>query len=191
MADGCRSPTREAGSITRALNPSSVLTLHKVNQFRALRVAEVMNEFRTLQHQISQTYANPDPDEYYEIGYDVLRQCRSDAQALLSTHFDTGSLHVPGSPEEEEKQQLQQYVSHVEFFLSSKPLTIYSILLDASARRLQAQKIYLKAVAATRWVSTRATILQGQKPHAGHMGALQQAEINLRAVGNPASFAGR
>ena len=58
-------------------------------------------------------------------------------------------------------------------------------MLDASARRFRVQKIYLRAVAAMRWINTRRQILQGQKPHAGHTAALQQAENALRAVGAP------
>lgn len=57
-----------------------------------------------------------------------------------------------------------------------------SILLDASARRFRVQKIYLRAVAAVRWVNNHNSILRGQKPNASHTAALQQAENALRAV---------
>ena len=56
------------------------------------------------------------------------------------------------------------------------------ILIDASARRFRAQKIYLRAVAAMRWVQARNQILQGQQPHAGHAAALQRVENALAAV---------
>ena len=147
-----------------------------------MRIAEVMEDFRILQLQISQFDANPTPEEYYEIGYEVLRQCRSEAHSILTTHFESGSLHIPGSPGEREKQQLQQYGLNTGPVSLLEMLTICSILLDASARRLQVQKIYLRAMAATRWMHTRAAILQGQNLHAGHMPALQQAEMSLRAV---------
>lgn len=55
-------------------------------------------------------------------------------------------------------------------------------MLDASARRLQAQKIYLRAVAVVRWANSRNAILQGQMPHSGNAVMLQQADGNLRAV---------
>lgn len=55
-------------------------------------------------------------------------------------------------------------------------------MLDASARRFQAQRIFLRATATIRWVNCRNAILQGQKPHAGHASALQVANNNLHAV---------
>lgn len=58
-------------------------------------------------------------------------------------------------------------------------------MLDASARRFQAQRIFLRATAALRWVNSRDAILQGQKPHAGHAPALQAADNDLRAVSTP------
>lgn len=61
-------------------------------------------------------------------------------------------------------------------------VVFFRVLLDASARRFQAQKIYLRAVAAARWVNMRVGILQGQARHAGHTVALQQADNALRAV---------
>ncbi|SLM37048.1 hypothetical protein LPUS_06774 [Lasallia pustulata] len=122
-----------------------------------------MNDFRTLQHQISQYQIVPEPEDYYELGYEVLRQCSAEAQAVLSAHYPGGSLQVPSSNGEKEKQQLQ------------------GVMLDASARRLQAQKIYLRAVAVVRWANSRNAILQGQMPHSGNAVMLQQADNNLRA----------
>lgn len=61
-------------------------------------------------------------------------------------------------------------------------LTARRILLDASARRFRAKKIHMRVVAAIRWANARNSILQGQKQHAGHAAALQQADNNLRAV---------
>ncbi|KAI4135237.1 MAG: hypothetical protein LQ347_000844 [Umbilicaria vellea] len=128
-----------------------------------MRVVEIVNDFRTLQHQISQYQITPTPAQYYEIGYEVLRQCSAEAQAVLSAHYAGGSLQVPSSNGEKEKQQLQR------------------VMLDASARRFQAQKIYLRAVAAVRWANARNAILQGQMAHSGNAAALQQADNNLRA----------
>ncbi|MCJ1407243.1 hypothetical protein MMC19_001314 [Ptychographa xylographoides] len=134
-----------------------------LNDARAMRVAEVMNDFRTIQHRISQYRASPSQGEYHEAGFGILRQCHAEAQAVLATHFDAGSASSSGSSGEQTKRQLQR------------------ILVDASARRFRVQKIYLKAVAAMRWVSTRTAILRGQKPNANHRAALQQAENALRA----------
>ena len=72
-----------------------------------MRVAEVMNDFRIIQHSISTCRANPSASEYQEAGYGILRQCHAEAQAVLSTHFDTGSMGPP-SPGEQTKRQLQR-----------------------------------------------------------------------------------
>ncbi|MCJ1481431.1 hypothetical protein MMC06_001589 [Schaereria dolodes] len=133
------------------------------NDARAMRVAEVMNDFRTLQHLITQLEANPSADDYYEEGYQILRQCHTEAQAVLNSQYDTGALQASGSVGEQEKRQLQR------------------VLLDASARRFQCQKILFRATAAVRWANARNAILQGQKPHAGHTMALQQIQGTLRA----------
>lgn len=67
------------------------------NEARALRVLEIMNDFRTLQVHITslvtRSDANP-PDQaaYYLSGYVVLRQCNADAQAILATHYNPGSI---------------------------------------------------------------------------------------------------
>lgn len=49
-------------------------------------------------------------------------------------------------------------------------------------RRFQAQKIYLRAVAALRWVNARQAVLAGQRPQAVHAAALAQVRNQLRAV---------
>ena len=80
-----------------------------VNDFRAVRIAEIMNDFRTLQYYISQTKANPTrPEDYYEEGYMVLRQCISDGQAVLSSNFNAGDSTSSGANGEQEKAQLQR-----------------------------------------------------------------------------------
>jgi hypothetical protein len=61
----------------------------------------------------------------------------------------------------------------------------FSIIVDASVRRHQAHKIYLRAAAALRWVNSRAAVLQGHRPHAGHAPALQLIRNTLRSVGTP------
>ena len=73
-----------------------------------MRVAEVMNDFHLIQRQMSQYQATPSPDEYHEEGYEVLRQCRAEAQAVLAAPFQTELLQVPRGPGEAEKRQLQQ-----------------------------------------------------------------------------------
>ncbi len=73
-----------------------------------MRVAEIMNDFRSLQHYIAQIKANPSPEEYYEEGYAILRQCAADAQAVLAAHYDSGLLQVPTNNGECERLQLQR-----------------------------------------------------------------------------------
>ena len=85
-----------------------VLIMCLVNDARAMRVAEVMNDFRTLQHLITQLEANPSADDYYEEGYQILRQCHTEAQAVLNSQYDTGALQASGSVGEQEKRQLQR-----------------------------------------------------------------------------------
>lgn len=57
------------------------------------------------------------------------------------------------------------------------------IIVDASARRFQSKKIYLRAVAAVRWSNTRNSILQSGKPLQQQAVLLQQADASLHTVG--------
>lgn len=93
MADGCKYIARVPVMIVAFANRDSYL----VNEARALRVVEIMNDFRTLQIHISthlsRPQASPPNDEsYYEEGYVVLRQCHAEAQAVLATHFNPGDI---------------------------------------------------------------------------------------------------
>jgi len=72
-----------------------------------MRVAEIMNDFRTLQIHISRMRPQPSADEYWEEGYTVLRQCAAEAQAILATHFNPGVLGSSLNGGEQEKRQLQ------------------------------------------------------------------------------------
>ncbi|MCJ1287848.1 hypothetical protein MMC26_007200 [Xylographa opegraphella] len=134
-----------------------------LNDARAMRVAEVMNDFRTIQHRIQQYRVNPPQGQQQLTGYAVLRQCHAEAQGLLSANFNAGSAQSSGGSPETLKRQLQR------------------ILIDASARRFRVQRVYLRAVAAMRWVQARNQALQGQQPHAGHAAALQRVDHALAA----------
>lgn len=65
-----------------------------------------MNDFRNLQYYLSQLRATPTAEEYYLEGYSLLRQCTSEAQAILGTPF-AASSGAPGGDPEREKQQLR------------------------------------------------------------------------------------
>ncbi|KAI9805724.1 MAG: hypothetical protein M1833_005217 [Piccolia ochrophora] len=119
--------------------------------------------FRNLQHYIAQSKIDPQrPDDYYEDGYAILRQCSSQAQALLSASFSAMTPQGQAGNAQQERVQLQR------------------ILLDAHTRRFQAQKIYLRAMAARQWALGRHSVLQGQKPQPAHAAALQALDNNLR-----------
>jgi hypothetical protein len=60
------------------------------------------------------------------------------------------------------------------------------IILDASCRRFQAHKIYLRAAAARRWAINRASA-QGQKP-SERESRLKSVDDLLRNVGFPSSL---
>lgn len=62
---------------------------------------------------------------------------------------------------------------------------IVRVLLDAYSRRHEAQKIYLRQLAAQRWISWRDQVLQGQRPHAGHTEHLAAVDQQLRVVSEP------
>ena len=81
------------------------LTAFTVNDARAMRVAEVMNGFRILLHQIAQYQATPHPQDVQLLGYQILRQCHAEAKALLYIPDDNGP---PASGGEQTKQQLKR-----------------------------------------------------------------------------------
>lgn len=140
------------------------------NESRALRVLEIMNDFRTLQVHItsyvSRADANP-PDQasYYLDGYVVLRQCCAEAQAILATHYNPGNLGVePGNISDTEVQKA----------------TLQRIILDSSTRRFQAHKIYLRAAAGMRWILSRQQVSSGSLSPEKKARGLQALDARLR-----------
>jgi hypothetical protein len=75
-----------------------------------MRVAEIMSDFRNLQHYLVQLRAAPTAEEYYLEGYSLLRECTSEAQSILQTPFSGGAGAATGDAERE-KQQLRAYVT--------------------------------------------------------------------------------
>lgn len=65
-----------------------------------------MTDFRNLQYYLSQLRATPTAEEYYLEGYSLLRQCASEAQAILDAPF-SASTTAPSGDSEREKQQLR------------------------------------------------------------------------------------
>jgi hypothetical protein len=73
-------------------------------------VAEIVSDFRNLQHYMAQIQASPSAEEYYLPGYSLLRACITEAQAVLAAPYAQGSSANPGGDLEAEKTQLRAYV---------------------------------------------------------------------------------
>lgn len=145
-----------------------------------MRVAEIINDYRTLLLHIPQQNVDASQEEYWEEGFVVLRESLASAQSLMSANYQPCPVTGQGNVETE-KAELRRYT-----YLSSKSKYISQIsnifcrvILDSSARRLQAHKIYLRAAAARRWAMTRASTLRGQRPSAQHATALKSAATAL------------
>lgn len=84
--------------------------LLSVNNMRLQRVAELLEDFRTLQHHIAAAPTNPHHlDDYYTEGWAALRQCALDGQRILSCGTDYSEPRGR-TAEEQEKAELQQSV---------------------------------------------------------------------------------
>ncbi|KAK4909234.1 hypothetical protein LTR49_021986 [Elasticomyces elasticus] len=142
-----------------------------------MRVSELMNDYKNIQNYIAAIRASPSAEEYNEEGYVVLRRCVAEAQALLSQPFETFS--TKRGDEEHDKMHLRRYAMLTQRKIPL--LTLSRVVVDAAMRRFRAQKIYLRATAALRWVNSRVSVLKGQRPHTGHAPALLQIRNVFRA----------
>ncbi|KAI0006539.1 hypothetical protein F4779DRAFT_557297 [Xylariaceae sp. FL0662B] len=134
-----------------------------LNEYRTVRVAEVLSDFRTLQYYIAAAPVDPlHADDYYTEGWAALRQCSLDGQYILNSAADVTVPQAAGGEDEQAKAQLKQ------------------VLLDAYSRRHEAQKIYLRQAAAQRWVAYRDHVLQGQRPTPQHRRQLRACDEQLR-----------
>lgn len=79
-----------------------------VNQARAMRVAEIINDYRTLLVHILQQKVNPSQEEYWEEGFVVLRKALDDAEGLMSANYQPRPVTGQGNAETE-KAELQRY----------------------------------------------------------------------------------
>ena len=82
-----------------------------VNEARALRVTEIMTDYQGFLRRIAEYAPNPSPEEYFEEGYEVLRQCRAEAQAVVNVSFPVDSTQLPNGSGESQKCQLQRHVN--------------------------------------------------------------------------------
>lgn len=68
-----------------------------------------MTEFQSIQHSIAEYTPDPSPDEYFEEGYEVLRQCRAEAHAVLIAPYPVELPEATSSTSgDSEKRQLQR-----------------------------------------------------------------------------------
>ncbi|KAF7114069.1 hypothetical protein CNMCM5793_007049 [Aspergillus hiratsukae] len=133
-----------------------------LNQARALRVTEIINDYRTLLIHIPQQNVEVPPGDAHEEGYVVLRDSIAAARTLMSASYSTRAVPTQASREETERAELQR------------------VILDASARRFQAHKIYLRATAARRWAIHRQNVLRGQRPGPQHASQLKAVNDSFR-----------
>lgn len=69
-----------------------------------MRVAEIMTDFRNLQHYIAQIRTSPTAEEYYLEGYALVRQCVAEGRSILAGPFSASSVPPSGNPEAEKAQ---------------------------------------------------------------------------------------
>ncbi|KAI3326101.1 hypothetical protein HD806DRAFT_434303 [Xylariaceae sp. AK1471] len=135
-----------------------------LNDYRTARVADVLSDFRTLQYYIAAAPTEPQhTEDYYTEGWAALRQCAIDGQHILNCAADVTVPQARGGEEEQTKAELKQ------------------VLLDACARRHEAQKIYLRQAAAQRWVQYREEVLQGHRPGSSNRRQLRACDEQLRS----------
>jgi hypothetical protein len=81
-----------------------------VNEQRAVRVRDLIFEFKNIQHHIAAAPAQPaNPQDCFTEGWEVMRQCRMDGQHILNVAADTRVPQALGGPAEQVKAELQQY----------------------------------------------------------------------------------
>lgn len=78
-----------------------------MNNIRAMRVTELIGDYRNIQTYMASIRASPSAEEYNEDGYVVLRQCVSQSQSLLSQPFQSETAQR--GDEEQVKAQLRRY----------------------------------------------------------------------------------
>ncbi|CAI0654174.1 unnamed protein product [Colletotrichum noveboracense] len=82
------------------------------NEYRTIRVAKVLSDFRTLQYYIAAAPTDPpNMEDYYTEGWAALRQCSLDGQHVLNCAADTSVPQASGGPLEQEKAELKQSVA--------------------------------------------------------------------------------
>ena len=170
-----------------------------MNEYRTMRVAEILDDFRTLQYFIAAVAADPpNMEDYYTEGWAALRQCALDGQHILNCAADVSVPRTSGGPEEQAKAELKQFVFLSPFPPSSHPvfsslstcrmipvlieIELHRVHLDAYARRHEGQKIYLRQAAAQRWIEWREQLLTSGQSHSSIASQLRAIDQQLRSV---------
>lgn len=79
-----------------------------MNEFRIARVAEVLADFRELQHRIASANINaPSQADYFTPAWTLLRQCAADGQFILDCAADI-SFPVGQNDQEQKRLELLQ-----------------------------------------------------------------------------------
>ncbi|KAE8372477.1 hypothetical protein BDV26DRAFT_285935 [Aspergillus bertholletiae] len=133
----------------------------RLNAARALRVAEIINDYRTLLVHIARHNTRILTDSCHEDIHKEIREGLAAAEALVSANYNP-SVAPTQSNTETEKAELQRTI------------------LDASARRFQAHRIYLRVAVATRWAIARQDILRGVQPVIQRTAPLHDARTTFR-----------
>lgn len=151
-----------------------------------MRLAEIINDFRTLLIHIPQQNVSAPPEDAREEGFTVMRECLSAARNLMASNYMPSGVPSGASNEEAEKMELQRYAAPFATLPGGRDqlrLTDSNrVILDGSARRFQAHRIYLRIAAAKRWAHHRSNVLRGQRPTTQHSAQLTAVNNTFRRV---------
>jgi hypothetical protein len=75
-----------------------------------MRVAEIINDFRSIQYHIAALQRTPRAEEFYLEGFVWMRHCVAEAQAVLAQDYSHAGQEPDGDAEQE-KVLLQLYAS--------------------------------------------------------------------------------
>ncbi|GFG18022.1 hypothetical protein IFM61392_10342 [Aspergillus lentulus] len=142
--------------------PEAGKTVESKNPAEATRV-ELVNDYRTLLVHVMELIGSTPTNEIGQSSYETILQCHSAAQRLL-----TGTYDLPEIPSPEGKLHRED----------AETMALRDIILDASARRHQAHKIYLKVAAVKRWVKRFENLKSHSMAHAP-IDRLRQMDIML------------
>lgn len=135
-----------------------------LDNMRALRVAELANDYRSLLIHIMERIGSIPLKDVLQDGYRVLQQNHAAAQ-----HLSAGSYRPAVSNLGEEDQMVQfrrwEPSAYIPPLLNFNIDHLTRIILDVSARRHQAHKIYLRVAAAERWVLNLDHVVRNFRPH--------------------------